>query len=148
MNKLILIGFLTVLVICSLIVGVILLGSLGEDEVSVGKLYTFPLSVGEENYIVTVRSNYSSAPEVYLPEVPSNLVSVDFRGDREYAFCNITIPTDLIWGELSVIAKYYEMSEDSYIKSSNSTHNSIYFTFNLTALVKHFEIRGTEGVIA
>jgi hypothetical protein len=104
--------------------------------------------VGDEPYMVTVGNNYSSALKVYLPEVSDNLVSVDFIGDPENAFCNITVPTDLISGELTVIAKYYEMSEDSYTKFSNSTHNSFYFTFNQIALIKHFEIRGTEGAIA
>jgi hypothetical protein len=137
-----------ILLTSSIIVAGILLADLGDDDTSAGNLYTFPLSVGNKTYVVAVRSNYSSAPEVYLPEVPYNLVSVDFRGDRECAFCNITIPNDLIWGELSLIAKYYEMSEDSYTKYSNSTHNSVYFTFNQTALVKHFEVRGTEGIIA
>jgi hypothetical protein len=69
-------------------------------------------------------------------------------GDPEIAFCNITIPTDLIWGELTVIDKYYEMDEADYILSSNSIDNSIYFTFDHNALIKDFEIRGTEGVIA
>jgi hypothetical protein len=147
MNKIVLVIAL-ILLTSSIIVAGILLGDLGKGDVSDGKVYMFPLLVGDETYVVTVRSNYSSAPSVYLPEVPGNLVSVDFRGDPENAFCNITIPNDLIWGDLTVIAKYYEMSEDSYTKSSNSTHNSFYFTFNQIALIKHFEIRGTEGVIA
>ena len=136
------------LVLFSVIVGGILWIHLGGNEGPAGKLYTFPLSVEEQTYIITVRSNYSSAPEVYLPEVPDNYVEIDFKGDPENAFCNITIPTNLIWGELSVIDKYYKMDEANYIQSSNSTHSSIYFTFNYNALVKHFEIRGTEGVIA
>jgi hypothetical protein len=73
-------------------------------------------------------------------------VTVDFRGDKENAFCNITIPTDLIWGEISVIDKYYKMSADQYTLSNNGTHNSVYFTFNHPALVKHFEVKGTEGI--
>jgi hypothetical protein len=130
-----------------IVAGFLLLGDLGGDEWGVGGYYEFPIVVGEKTYVVSVRSNYSSAPEVSYWVLGKSL-SVDFRGDREYAFCNITIPNDLMWGELSVIDKYYEMSEADYIKSSSSTHNSIYFTFNHTALVKHFEIKGTEGVTA
>jgi hypothetical protein len=133
------------LIISSIIVAGILLVDLGADEVSVGKLHTYPISVGDKTYMVSVRSNYTSAPKVTYSEL-SKSVSVDFMGDRENSFCNITIPTDLIWGELSVIAKYYKMSDDFYTQSNNGTHNSIYFTFNHTALIKHFEIRGTEGV--
>ena len=143
MNKIAL-AIALILLTLSIIVAGILWVNLGEEDVSAGKLYTFPLSVGGKTYVVSVRSNYSSAPSVYLPEVPDNYVSVDFRGDPENAFCNITIPTDLIWGELAVIAKYYKMDEVDYTVYSNSTHNSIYFTFNKTALVEHFEVRGTE----
>ena len=121
-----------------------------EPEETVDKLYSIPLSVGEEPYIVTVRSNYSSAPEVSYASYPpllSYFVSVDFRGDPENSFCNVTIPTDLIWGSISVIAKVYTMDADLYSVSNNATHNCVYFTFNHPDLVKHFEIRGTKGVL-
>jgi hypothetical protein len=121
----------------------ILLVDFGAEEV--GELYTFPISVGDKTYVISVRSNYSSAPEVSYSGLLKS-VSVDFTGERENAFCNITIPNDLIWGELSVLSKYYEMDEAYYTKSSNSTHHSFYFVFDQIALIKHFEIRGTEGV--
>jgi hypothetical protein len=144
-NKSFPIVFLTILLISSLIVvGGVLLNST-EDDVSEGKLYTFPLSVAEDTYVITVRSNYTSAPEVSYSGL-DKIVSIDFTGDPENAFCNVTIPTDLIWGELSVIAKYYKMDDSYYTETNNSTHNSIYFVFNQTALIKHFEIRATEGV--
>ena len=135
------------LVLFTIVAGGIIFIHLGGNEESAGKLYSFPLLVGEKTYIVTAMSNYSSAPEVYLPEIPANMVEFDFRGPPENAFCNITIPTDLIWGELTVIDKYYEMDKTRYIQTSNSTHNSIYFTFDNIALTKHFEVRGTEGAI-
>jgi len=144
MKKSFLIVFLTVLIIVSLVVVGILLVDLTEDQES-GKLYSFPISVDSKIYIITVKSNYSSAPEVSYFGLDKS-VSVDFIGGPENAFCNITIPSDLIWGELSVIDKYYEMDNAYYTQSNNSTHNSIYFTFNHIALTKHFEIRGTEGV--
>jgi hypothetical protein len=138
-------------VLFSIIAGGILWIHLRGNESSAGKLYIYPLSVQEKTYIVTIRSNYSSAPTVNLPQVPDNLIEFDFRGPPEDSFCNITIPNDLIWGELTVIDKYYVMDKANYIQTNNSTNTSIYFTFNHTthiALDKHFEIRGTEGVIA
>ena len=111
------------------------------------KLYTYSISAGEKKYIVTVRSNYSSVPEVNYHGIPPLYsVTIDFRGDQENSFCNITIPTELIGGELSVIDKYYIMSVDQYTISNNSTHNSVYFPFNHSAIVKHFGIKGTEGI--
>lgn len=145
MNKSVLVVFLAILVICSLIVAGITLVNLAEDEGSEDKFYTFPIFVAEKTYVISIRSNSTSTPKVSYSGL-DKIVSFDFMGDPENAYCNITIPTNLIWGELSVIAKYYKMSDDYYIESNNSTHTSIYFTFNQTALVKHFEIRGTEGV--
>ena len=146
LNKFHLMGFLAILIIGSLIVAGIILVDLAENKEAIDKLNFFPISVGQNSYMISVRSNYSSVPEVSYWGLGKS-VSVDFRGDRENAFCNITIPSDLIWGELSVYDKVYKMSEADYVISSNSTHNAIYFLFNHTALVKHFEIRGTEGVM-
>jgi hypothetical protein len=144
-NKSFPIVFLAILLISSLIVvGGALLNS-KEDEMSEGTLSTFPLSVADNTYVVTVRSNYTSAPEVSYNRL-DKIVSIDFMGDPETAFCNVTIPDDLIWGELSVISKYYEMPASYYTETSNSTHTSFYFVFDQIALIKHFEIRGTEGV--
>lgn len=138
---------LVVLILITAIVAGILLVDLAGDEEAVGKLYTYPVSVGEKTYIITVRTNWTSAPEVYLPEFDSKYVSVDFRGPlRATVFFNITIPADLIWGEISVIWKYYKQSDDRYTMSNNGTHYSVQMTFYHTALVEHFEIRGTEGV--
>ena len=128
-----------------IIVGSTLFIHLGGNEGAAGKLYTFPLSVEGQTYVVSVRSNYTSAPEVSYSGL-LEMVSVDFRGDPENAFCNITVPTNLIWGELSVYIQGYKMSEADYIQSSNSTHNAIYFTFNHPAFVKTFDVKGTEGV--
>ena len=145
MNKSFLIIFLTIMIIGSLIIAGIFLIDLADDETSKGNLYQFPISVESKIYMINIRSNYSSAPEVSYFGFDKS-VSVDFIGDPENAFCNITIPTNLIWGELSVIDKYYKMDVAHYTESNNSTHNSIYFTFNQIALTKHFEIRGTEAI--
>jgi hypothetical protein len=83
-------------------------------------------------------------PEVKYWEGGKGLM-VNFRGDAENSFCNVTFPTDLLWGEIWVVDKYYVMNEGQYIQSTNGTHNSIYFTFNHTAYLKHFEIRATEA---
>jgi len=145
-KKSFLLVFLIIMVIGLVMTGIFLI-DLADDETSEGKLYRFLISVDSKTYMVTVRSNYSSAPEVSYFGLDKS-VSVDFIGDPENAFCNITIPADLIWGELSVIDKYYKMSDTYYTQSNNSTHNSLYFAFNQIALTKHFEIKGTEGVSA
>lgn len=115
-----------------------------KDKNRKGELYSFPISVGEKTFLVTVLSNYSSSPEVsYWKE--GKAVYVVFTGNPENSFFNTTVPTELVGGEISLVNKYYKVDEEYYIRSFNGTHNSVYFSFNQTAYVKHFEIKGTEG---
>lgn len=145
MKKIVLVLVLVSLIPVSILAGVLLID--WEEAEEKVRLYTYPLLVEDETYVVTVRTNYSSVPEVgYYGIASLYSVTVDFRGEKENSFCNITVPTDLISGDISVIDKYYEMTVDRYTLSNNGTHNSVYFPFNHPALVKHFEIKGTEGI--
>jgi hypothetical protein len=120
---------------------------LAREKKAASKLYTYPVSLGEKTYIITVRTNWTSAPKVYLPEQESKYINCDFIGpNRETVGFNITVPTDLIWGNISLVWKYYEQNADRYTLSNNGTHNSIQMTFYHTATNEHFEIHGTEGV--
>jgi hypothetical protein len=135
-----------VMLITALLAGFLWVDLAGEKKAS-SKLYTYPVSVGEKTYIVTVRTNWTSAPKVYLPEIESKYVNCDFIGpNRQTVSFNITVPTDLIGGTISLIWKYYEQNADRYILSNNGTHNSLQMTFYHTATVEHFEIHGTEGI--
>jgi hypothetical protein len=138
---------LTVLILITSIVAGILLVNLTGDNEAVSNVYTYPISVGEKTYIITVSTNWTSAPKVYLPEIASKYVCCDFIGsNRETVGFDITVPTDLIWGNISLVWKYYEQDVDRYTLSNNGTHNSVQMTFYHTATVEHFEIFGTEGV--
>jgi hypothetical protein len=138
-----------VILITSIVVGILLVDLTGAEE-AVSNVYTYPVSVGEETHIITVRTNWTSEPKVYLSNSsltdPLKYVSVDFMGSsRETVFFNITIPTDLLWGNISLVWKYYEQNPDRYTLSNNGTHNSVEMTFTHIATIEHFEIRGTEG---
>jgi hypothetical protein len=88
---------LAVLILITSIVAGILLVDLTGDEEAVSNLYTYPISVGQKTYIITVSTNWTSAPKVYLPEIDSKYVCCDFIGpNRETVGFNITVPTDLI----------------------------------------------------
>jgi hypothetical protein len=138
------IALVLLILITSVAVGV-LFAELTKTEAA-SELYNYPVSVGEKTYIITVRTNWVSEPEVYLPEFGSKYVSVDFRGaEKASVFFNITVPTSLIGGNISVVWKYYTLSADRYTITNNGTHNFIQMTFNHTATVEHFEIHGTEG---
>jgi hypothetical protein len=91
------------------VIAVILILSLAAGllwfEIAGSKLYTYHFSVGEKTYIITVVTNWNSAPRVELSNSSlSDLkyVSVDFFGSYEKnVFFKITIPTDLLWGNLT-----------------------------------------------
>ncbi len=103
-------------------------------------MYT-SVSVGEKNYIITVRTNWTSVPKVFFPETESKYVNCDFIGpNRETISFNITIPTELIWGSTSLVWKYCEQNANRYFLSNNGTHNSLQMTFYHTATIEHFEI--------
>lgn len=119
-------------------------------EVATGsKLYTYHISVGEKTYIITVLTNWNSAPRIELSNsslADLKYVYVNFFGSYEKnVFFKITVPTDLLWGNTSLIWKYYIQSPDRYTLSNDGTHNSLQMTFNYVAADEHFEIRGTEG---
>ncbi len=134
---------IAVILILSIVAGLIWF------EIAGSKLYTYPISVGEKTYIIAIVTNWNSAPRVELSNSSlSDLkyVSVDFFGSYEKnVFFKITIPTDLLWGNISLIWKYYVQSPDRYVFSNDGTHNSVQMTFNHAAADEHFEIRGTEG---
>jgi hypothetical protein len=130
--------------------GILVLNFAGGQE-AVSKLYSYHVSTGDKTYLITVRTNWTSEPKVDLsPETDTlKFVSVDFSGwSKEAVFFNITIPNNLLGGNISLIRKYYELSPDQYILSNNGTHNSVQMTCVFTPYfsgVGHFEIRGTEG---
>ena len=147
MNRTILALSLIVVILVSIVVGGSLLLDLEENNYEEVKLYSFPILVGDKTYTVVVRSNYSVSDVSYFEIL--RYVSVDFRGSlRATVFCDIIIPADLIWGELSVYKKNYIQSENSYILSNNGTHHSVQMTFSHIATVEVISIRGTEGIIS
>jgi len=131
----------------------VLANSAGEKEAA-SNLYTYPISPYHGNgkiYIVTVETNWTSQPRVSLPNEFDTLkyVSVVFAGwSRETVFFNVTIPTDLLCGNISLLRKYYEQPPDVYTLSNNGTHNSIGMTCVFTPYFSgtgYFAILGTKA---
>ena len=141
----------TITLIAVLLSTGILLSIFARGQEPQSKLYTYPVSVAEKTYTITVRTNWTSEPKVDLSPKTDSLkyVSLDFSGwSKETVFFNITIPTDLLWGNITLIRKYYEQNPDLYTLSNNGTHNSVEMTCIFTPYfsgVGHFEIRGTEA---
>jgi hypothetical protein len=137
----------TVILIVALIAGLLWI-DLSKVKEAPNKLYTYPISVGDKTYTVTVRTNGTDAPKVSLPESDPGYFNCDFFGPtRETVGFNITFPPELIGGNISLVWKYYVQDPSRYTLSSNVTHNSIQMTFLHVATDEHFEIRVTEGAL-
>ena len=148
MNRKILVISAIFLIAISLGVGILL------ANLETTNLFTYPLSVGDKIYIVTVETNWNTerAPSVILVNSSEpNRYGIELYflgGSKETIFYNITIPTDLLWGNISLIHKYYLVDTDQYALFNNGTHNSLYMAFEYMPLfsgVGYFEIVGTEG---
>ena len=81
------------IILVSIVVAGSLLLDLKEDKDEEVKSYTFPISVGNKTYAISVRSNYSVSDVSYFGIL--RYVSVNFRGSlRATVFCEIMIPAD------------------------------------------------------
>jgi hypothetical protein len=117
-------------------------------------LFTYPLLVGDKTFIVTVETNWNAerAPSISLlndSDVTRHAIELYFLGgSKKTIYYNIIIPTDLLWGNISLIKKYYLQTPDRYTMSTNGTHNSLQMTFEYEphfSGIGYFEILGTEG---
>jgi hypothetical protein len=122
-------------------------------------LFTYPLSVGDKTYIMTVETNWNAerAPSVTLlnsSEPNRYAIELYFLGRTvkdigwENITYTITIPTDLLWGNISLIKKYYLVDPEGYTLTNNGTHNSLHMKFEYEhhfSGIGYFEILGTEG---
>jgi hypothetical protein len=116
--------------------------------------FTYPLLVRDKTYVVTVETNWTEerAPSVSLLNSSDNRYPIElyFLGGTEEKNIsyNIIIPTDLLWGNISLVWKYYLQESNRYTLSNNGTHNSLQMTFEYQPFFSgsgYFEILGTEG---
>lgn len=131
-----------------------------EDNQEKTALNLYPYSLGVpsgtdvKTFIVTVETNWTSKPEVNLPAPEARqfdksigLIFLDGNSTKN-VFFNITIPTNLLSGNISLIWKYYEQTLDRYTLSNNGTHNSVQMTFAFKPFFSgmgYFRIQGTQA---
>ncbi|NLF87679.1 hypothetical protein GX563_02525 [Candidatus Bathyarchaeota archaeon] len=113
--------------------------------------FTYPISVADKTYTVALETNWDKEnPPTVSPINASagRAVELYFRGgEKKSVTYNITIPTDLIAGNVSLIWKYYLQNPDRYVLSNNGTHNSLRMTFNYDpnfSGMGYFVIMGTK----
>ncbi len=119
-------------------------------EIAGNKLYTYNLVVAQKNYTVSVSTNWNSTPKLYLSNsslTSLKYISIDFIGScRKTVTFKVTFPTDLLWGNLSLVWKYYQQNPDRYEITSNGDNTAIEMTFDHIATDEHFEIHGTQAI--
>ncbi len=141
------------LVIIFLLTG-ILLARLEVVQEEKTNLFTYPFSVKDKTYIVTLETNWNAerVPSVSLinsSSIPHAIELYFLGGTKKTISYNITIPTDLLWGNISLVWKYYLQNPNSYILMNNGTHNSLQKTFEYNPPFSgtgYFEILGTQSV--
>ena len=116
--------------------------------------FTYPLSVGDRTFIVTVETNWDeeSEPLVSLlnssnSRYPVELYFLGGTEEKNVSF-EISIPTDLLYGNISLVRKYYTVNPDIYTLINNGTHNLLQMTFEYQPFFSgngYFEIVGTKG---
>ena len=116
--------------------------------------FTYPFLVGDKNFTVTVETNWNEErePSVSLLNSSDSRYPIElyFLGGTEQKTVSfeINIPTDLLWGNISLIRKYYIVDPNNYTLINNGTHNSLQMTFDYQPFFSgsgYFEILGTEG---
>ena len=141
------------LIVVSLLAGILLAGLHSNQEEN--NLFAYPLSVGDQTFNVTVETNWSEErpPSVTLLNSSDTRYPIELYflgGTKEKTiFYNITIPTDLLWGNISLIRKYFVVDPENYTLINNGTHNILQMTFDYQPFFSgngYFEILGTEGV--
>ena len=145
-------ALILILVITAVAAG-ILLTCLEVNQEEETNLFTYPLSVGNKTFIITVETNWDAEPPsvtlLNVTDINRHSVELYFLGgSKKIISYNITIPTDLLWGDISLVWKYYLQDPDRYTLSNNGTHNSLQMTFEYVppfSGIGYFEILGTKG---
>jgi hypothetical protein len=138
-------------VIAAILVAAVVLPGLGVQEET--SLYTYPFSIGDKTYNITLETNWNNeqSPTVSLTnssEITRHAIILYFLGGSKKTLTyNITIPTDLLGGNISLVWKYYQQNPDRYLLTNNGTHNSVQMTFDYSPPFSgtgYFEIAGTK----
>lgn len=113
--------------------------------------FIYPITAANKTYTVTLEANWDAdnPPHVELSNGDRHYVKLHFLdGIEKNVTYTINIPSDLLWGNFSLVKKYYLQNPDSYIVSNNGTHISLQTTFDYHPRFSgngYFEVIGTEG---
>ena len=91
---------------------------------------THEIVVDSQVYVVVTESNCSLGPVPMKFNLTEKSLYFNVSGNTgETGYVNVTIPTDLMWGEFNVTLNGEQLTIQT---STNETHTFLYFTFDLT----------------
>lgn len=116
-------------------------------------LFNYYISAGNKTYMVTLTANWDaeSEPSINLLNSSDSHYPIELYflgGTQKTIVYNVTIPSDLLWGDISLIRKYNPVDASDYALSNNGTHISLQMTFDYNPHFSgngYFLILGTEG---
>ena len=106
--------------------------------------FQFDISVGEKTYPVTANSNSSVTDLTFNPATKElNFKANGLTGTTGY--CRITIPTNLVGGELSIYKDEILLIKNvDYTQSNDGTNNILQINYNHST--HNFKIVGTQAI--
>jgi hypothetical protein len=151
MNKKFTVAAIAILALVAIALAGILLANTGPAQQEKTNRFVYSLSTGNKTYAVTVEANWDqeNPPTVTLSNGTRHAMHLYFLGGtKKNVTYNISFPTELIGGNISLVWKYYLQNPDRYTLTSNGTCNSLEMTFDYDPHFSgkgYFEILGTTG---
>ena len=106
--------------------------------------FQFNVLVENQTYPISAVSNSTVSELTFNPAAKELTFKVNGQSGTT-GFCTISIPSDLIWGELSVYKDGSLLVKDvDYTQSNNGTHH--FFQINYSHSIHDFKIVGTEAI--
>jgi hypothetical protein len=112
---------------------------------SIWGLRTYPITAGGSDFNITTLSN-STISDLSFNEAAKEISFTATGPDGTSGFCNITIPSDLIWGDFSLYMDGSLLTEnvDYVVDKSNSTQYTFQITYQHSTHI--IEITSTEAI--
>ena len=100
--------------------------------ITIGHPSTYLHKAEWDETIYPIKTTTNSTISSFAFDQPNKRISFDVSGHLEtHGFCNVTVPSNLLWGSFSVLINGNPIT--TLTQNSNSTHASLHFTYELSS---------------